>query len=134
MRLVELYNKIKLLNTDKIVLIKFGSFYRTYGYDAIILCKIFGYNINNNMVGFPVFNCGRNVNVLNNLGMGVILINGDDIVNYEIVSNNYDKYLDDAIKCDLVNKKIENINIKVSQKIRDDINNYYKIDEFLNSI
>lgn len=66
--------------------------------------------------------------------MGVILINGDDIVNYEIVSNNYDKYLDDAIKCDLVNKKIENINIKVSQKIRDDINNYYKIDEFLNSI
>ena len=72
MRLVELYNKIKLLNTDKIVLIKSGSFYRTYGYDAI--------------------------------------------------------------KCDLVNKKIENINIKVSQKIRDDINNYYKIDEFLNSI
>lgn len=66
--------------------------------------------------------------------MGVILINGDDIVNYEIVSNNYDKYLDDAIKCDLVNKKIENINIKVSQKIRDDINNYYKIGEFLNSI
>lgn len=134
MSLVELYNKIKLLNTDKIVLIKSGSFYRTYGYDAIILCKIFGYNINNNMVGFPVFNCDRNVNVLNNLGMGVILINGDDIVNYEIVSNNYDKYLDDAIKCDLVNKKIENINIKVSQKIRDDINNYYKIDEFLNSI
>lgn len=134
MSLVELYNKIKLLNTDKIVLIKSGSFYRTYGYDAIILCKIFGYNINNNMVGFPVFNCDRNVNVLNNLGMGVILINGDDIVNYEIVSNNYDKYLDDAIKCDLVNQKIENINIKVSQKIRDDINNYYKIDEFLNSI
>ena len=136
MKLEELHSKYKTEYSDKIILIKSGNFYRTYGDNALILWYLFGYKYSNNLVGFPLSNFYLVVGRLNKIGIGVIVVNGiNTCTNYEFINvNTYNKYLEDALDKKLVDNKIKEVSDKVKLKIRENTNNYDLIMSFIDTL
>ena len=54
MKVKEKYEELKKQHQEEIVLLKVGSFYVTFGFDAITMNYLFSYQINNEKLGFPV--------------------------------------------------------------------------------
>ena len=136
MKLGELHSKYKTEYSDKIILIKSGNFYRTYGNDALILWYLFGYKYSNNLVGFPISNFYIVVGRLNKIGIGVVVVNGiNTYTNYGSINvNSYNKYLEYALNKKLVDSKIREITDKIKLKIRENICNYDLIVGFIDSL
>lgn len=135
MRLEELYGNLKVLNSNKIVVMKSGNFYKTFGDDALILWKMFGYRVNNGVACFPISSFGGVISRLNRAGISVIVNSSEGVINYETaLENTYNEYLENAISSNLINKKIEEMKEKINKKLMEDINNYDKIDEFLEKL
>ena len=99
------YMMYKQTYKDFVILIQSGSFYVTFGDDALILNNLFSYKIktlgNNIKAGFPI-------NILNKI---TTFLNKCEI-NYIVISNNDD----------IVDKRNEKIN-----KYKDYINNGYEL-------
>ncbi len=135
MKLEELHANLKILNSNKIVVMKSGSFYKTFGDDALILWKMFGYRINSGVACFPITSFGGVIGRLNRAGISVIVNNSDGVINYETaLENTYNEYLENAINSNIINNKIEEMKDKIQKKLNEDINNYNRIDEFLEKL
>ena len=92
MTLTEYGKLVKSNNYSKLVLVKYGNFYRCFDNDALMMFYLFNYKISENYhVGFPIKIIDKILIKLKESGISVILINGlDETINYEIINNKYD--------------------------------------------
>jgi len=96
------YDYYKNKYPDCVILIKEGSFYKTYKDDAIILWYLFGYKWNNESISFGITPYSKVLNKLNSLGIGYAVLSEDELVIpndfnvYRLYKDlsviNYDKY------------------------------------------
>ncbi len=95
MKLIEIYNINKEKYDKYIIIIRCGYFYETYGEEAYIIHKIFGYKIKevsgSIRVGFPINSYNKVTNKLNKLKINYFIINENTKVKFK--ENNYSKYL-----------------------------------------
>lgn len=131
-----LYKISKMSNKDKIVLVKFGNFYKTFDNDAKILWSLFGYRIIEDKISFPLSVFNTAISKLNRLGLSVIVINNEsDINNYiSTIENSYEKILDEANSKYETDGKVNQIKILVEDKIKSSFINYDKLLEFINTL
>lgn len=135
MKMDEIYGNLKLRYAAKLVIIKAGSFYRTYDNDALILWKQFGYKLNNGVASFPASSFGGVVSRLTRLGVSVVADRNDTIVNYDAtVPSTYHEYLENAITSYDMTNRITTIKEKVAVKLNEDLKNYDKIHKFLEKL
>lgn len=120
MTITEYGRMIKREKEDYIVFIKYGKFYRCYGYDAYIMHYLFKYKLTSReTVGFPIENVNKILNAFKDKNISVIVINGiDNYLIYECLSNKYDVYLKESLNYlnfnESINILIDLINIKLS--------------------
>lgn len=85
----------KLLNDNKksLIFIKSGMFYVIYDAGAYITNIIFGYQIKNNRVGFPLKSISKIIEQLDKIKVNYIVYNSDEEYNFRnFDNNNYDYY------------------------------------------
>ena len=94
MKAIEKYDYFKEKNPKKIILVKEGSFYKTYKDDAKLLWNLFSYKWNNSSIAFGVSNAGKIFDKIKSQGLGYITIENDSST-IEIQGNDivYDSYL-----------------------------------------
>ncbi|MDD5980016.1 MAG: hypothetical protein PUC23_02780 [bacterium] len=129
MKLIE-YSK--LLNLEYIVLVRFGNFYKCFDNDALILGYLLDYRIRENCVAFPVDSIGKVLLALKQKNISLILVKDkENIINYEVVRNNYDIILEQAGEYLDYNNKMVDLNNNIKILLKQDINNYEKIKKYL---
>lgn len=79
MKTREKYEYFKQKKQQSIILIKEGSFYKTYGDDAIILWYLFGYKWLNDTVSFGISPYSKVLDKLKHLGLSYGVIASDEI-------------------------------------------------------
>ncbi len=132
-----LYNLVKMNNKEKVVLVKYGNFYKAYENDAILLWGLFGYRVIDGKISFPLSVFGTVVSKLTRLGMNVVVVkNENDINNYRSNSNDntYENYRLDALNKYETDGKVNEIKLIVEDKIKTSYVNYDKLLEFLNTL
>ena len=133
MKAVEKYDYFKAIYKQELVLVKEGSFYKTYKDDAKILWSLFDYKWNNSSIGFGINNSSKIFDKIKNNGLGYIVIESDsDTILVKGNSTIYDSYLNiSLIKYEMFEKKnkiykiIDKFISENSEKV-DDILNYLK--------
>ncbi len=92
MKTREKYEYYKNSNPKSIILVKEGSFYKTFGDDAIILWHIFGYKLTNDCISFGSTPYMKVLDKLLHLGLSYGVIKEDELF---VVNNDevYDLYL-----------------------------------------
>ena len=133
MKLTEYGKMIKRNNKDKIVLVKYGNFYRCIDNDALIMFYLFNYKITDNYkIGFPISIINNVLLKLKNVCISVILVNGiDNIIDYEIIDNKYNCFLDESKKHYNYISGVNFISELVKESLSKDMNNIEKIKEFI---
>ncbi len=131
-----LYRIKKMQNNDKVVLVKYGNFYKTYNEDALIIWDVFGYKVKNNLVCFPSNVFSNVVSKLNRLGISVIVINKENDISYynSTRDNNYNLYKDKSNIEYNKDIKINQVKLLVEEKLENSFINYDKLIEFLNTL
>lgn len=131
MKQKEKYSALKSKYNDYVILIKSGSFYITFDIDALILNKIFRYQVVNNKVGFPINSINKIVSELKKSSINYIIENNDDILKFEFYQNEYINVFCEIQKSNFQN----NLNDLLIQQIRKlleiDSDNYNKIRRFI---
>lgn len=133
MTIHEKYDYYKEKNKERVVLIKEGAFYKTFGDDAKIIWYLFNYKWYKDSIAFSINTKVRLFDELAKKGIGYIvvddketIIKGDKEV-YNIYSRlgniSYDKYI-----------KKEELNEKINNLIDEDINNYNLIKDVLDRL
>lgn len=109
---------MKTIHPDRIILVKVGTFYRTFGKDAYIISYLFNYEIikTNNIVncGFPKSATNKVLKKLEDENISYIVANREN--NYEILEemnfkkkNEYINYFNTAHKYIQNKKRIDKI-------------------------
>ncbi len=131
-----LYKIAKMNNEEKVVLVKYGNFYKAFESDAILLWGLFGYNVINGKISFPLSVFGSVVSKLTRLGMNVVVVNNIDDINYynTIQKNTYEEYKNETLHKYETSGKINEIMKLVEDKIKTSFINYDKLLEFLNTL
>ena len=121
--LKEKYNKYKEIYNDYLILIKNGNFYLALNNDAILMNRLFGYQIkeftNFIKAGFPINSLNKIVIKLDNLNVNYLIIDNEIIEKRKFKENLYKKY---CIKPDNYEILISRIN-KISEVLRKNLNN-----------
>ena len=131
MKLKEKYTELKNENITSIILIKSGSFYLTFDNDATILNYIFSYQINGSKVGFPLKNIDKVVSILNEKSINCIVLEDNEIKNFEHEINNYSLLFNEAKKFEF-NFSMNNMLIdRIKFLLEKDPDNYLKIKRFI---
>lgn len=133
MKAIEKYEYFKKDNSKKIILVKEGSFYKTYLDDAKLMWQLFHYKWNNNTIAFGISNSSKVFDKLNSNGIGyatvendseIIKVDGDDRV-YELYLQlaiiNYDKQTKRKELHNILDKLIDN-----DPKNYNQIKNYFE--------
>ena len=131
-----LYKIAKMNNKEKIVLVKYGNFYKSFESDAILLWGLFGYRIIDGKASFPLSVFGSVVSKLNRLGISVVVVNNENDTNYytAMKENTYNEYSTDIMNKYETDGKISEIKSLVEDKIKSSFVNYDKLREFLNTL
>lgn len=131
-----LYKISKMNNLEKIVLVKFGNFYKTFDEDAKILWSLFGYRIIEDRISFPLSVFNTVISKLTRLGLSIIVINNENDINNYITTgeNTYDKIKEEAYQKYETDGKVNQIKILVEDKIKSSFINYDKLLEFINTL
>lgn len=131
-----LYKIAKMKNEKKVVLIKYGNFYKSYENDAILLWGLFGYRIIDGKISFPLSVFGNVVSKLTRLGISVVAVNNEnEINNYSTtIENKYEEYKSEAIHKYETDGKVNEIKMRVEEKIKTSYINYDKLLEFINTL
>ena len=98
-----LYNLVKMNNKEKVVLVKYGNFYKAYENDAILLWGLFGYRVIDGKISFPLSVFGTVVSKLTRLGMNVVVVKNENDINTAKIYWNKKK-AGEAISWYIVNK------------------------------
>jgi len=94
MKAIEKYDYYKEKHNKKLILIKEGSFYKTYRDDAILLWNLFQYKWNNSSIAFGIATGTKVFDKLKSQGIGYVAVDSDSDIT-EIKGNDviYDSYL-----------------------------------------
>lgn len=137
--MLEKYYKYKVNYNEYIVLIKVGNFYECFNNDALILNSIFNYKIkrikNSFKVGFPTSGIDGATKKLKELNLSYIIVNNDDIKEYNDDNNKYKNYnynldvinynymrvekINNYLNDNILNDNISNILSEIEKKIMD---------------
>jgi len=131
-----LYKILKMQNEEKVVLVKYGNFYKTFDNDAVLLWGLFGYRIIDGKSSFPSQVFGSVVSKLNRLGISVVVAKNENDINYfnSPHSNTYENYKIESIDKYEKDGKLNEIKEVVENKIKTSFINYDKLMEFLNTL
>ena len=132
MKLIEYFKLLNLEYKNFVVLVRFGNFYKCFDDDTLIFSYLFDYKIKDNAVGFPISTLGKIVLTLKNKNISLIMVKDEEnIINYEVIKNNYNIILKEAKENLEYKNKLNEISNKVKILLEQDINNYEKIMNYL---
>lgn len=126
-----LYYKSKLSYNGYLKNVIRGKFYKSFDEDAIIINYLFGYQLINNKVGFPMEVLFKVKGKLKNNKVGYVILNGNDVISETVEKNNYHKLLQDGYNEYNKQIKIEEILNLIKLELTKDINLYDKLKELL---
>lgn len=131
-----LYKLAKMQNEEKVVLVKCGNFYKAFESDAILLWGLFGYQVKDGRVSFPMSVFANVVSKLTRLGMSVVVVKKESDISYYTSTgeNTYKDYKKSAITNYETDGKLNEIKSLVEDKIKTSFVNYDKLMEFLNTL
>ena len=135
MKAIEKYDYFKEKHPKSIILVKEGSFYKTYKDDAKILWNLFQYKWNNNSIGFGVNNGSRAFDTLRNQNIGFVTVDSDSNI---IENKGNEEVYDLTLRLSVINyEKFEKKNKlhELLDKVIDyDLQYADKIIDYFNSI
>lgn len=134
MKVKDKYELLKKENSARLVIIKVGNFYTTFGSDALILHYLFSYQITNDKLGFPACSLEKVRWDLKNKKINCLIV-CDDILDEDKYDNN--QYYDILGVAQKFHYEEVSINILIDRilvLIHKDYGNYSKIKEFIDEI
>ena len=131
MKLRDIFDDLKGTYLDKIILMKSGNFYLTYDSDAMILSNIFGYKKANGKVGFPVSTLKKVTAGLKEKQISYMVYEEEE---YDAENNEYYIYFKKASDGLIAEGMTSSLNKKIKEKIMENIDNYQKINYFIDEL
>lgn len=134
MKVKEKYDMLKKEKSDFLVLFKVGSFYTTYGNDALLLNYLFSYQIKNDKLGFPISALNKVLFELEQKKISYLIVSDEENHEKCFDDNQYFSYLNltqefyyHKMSMDLLFQRIELL-------IHKDPDNYSKIKRFIDGL
>ena len=135
MKTIDKYLKFKEMYKDHVVIIKSGNFYYTFLDDTYIFNYLFGYQIRENKIGFPLNAKAKVKSILNRNNVNLIEVIDDYAYILESKNDNaYQNILRDAKSNLLINNMLKNLMNKIEIKIKKEEANYELIKEFVDEL
>ena len=135
MKTIDKYLKFKEMYKDHVVIIKSGNFYYTFLDDTYILNYLFGYQIRENKIGFPLSAKAKVKSVLNRNNVNLIEVIDDYVYILESKNANaYQMILKEAKSNLLVTNMLQNLMHTIEVKVKKEEANYELIKEFVDEL
>lgn len=120
---------------DHVVIIKSGNFYYTFLDDTYILNYLFGYQIRENKIGFPLSAKAKVKSVLNRNNVNLIEVIDDYAYILESKNANaYNEKLKEAKSNLLISNMLDNLMNAIEIKVKKEEANYDLIKEFVDEL
>lgn len=135
MKTIDKYLKFKEMYKDHVIIIKSGNFYYTFLDDTYVMNYLFGYQIRENKIGFPLNAKAKVKSVLNRNNINLIEVIDDYAYILESKNdNNYEEILREAKSNLLINNMLHNLMNTIEIKIKKEEANYHLIKEFVDEL
>ena len=135
MKTIDKYLKFKEMYKDHVVMIKSGNFYYTFGDDTYILNDLFGYQIRENKIGFPLNAKAKVKSILNRHNINLIEVIDDYAYILESKNANaYQEKLKQAKSNILITNMLNNLMSDIEIKVKKEEANYELIKEFVDEL
>ena len=119
MKTIDKYLKFKEMYKDHVIIIKLGNFYYTFLDDTYILNYLFGYQIRENKIGFPLTAKAKVKSVLNRNNINLIEVIDDYAYILESKNNNaYQETLKAAKSNILISNMLNNLMSAIEIKVK----------------
>lgn len=135
MKTIDKYLKFKEMYKDHVIIIKSGNFYYTFLDDTYILNYLFGYQIRENKIGFPLTAKAKVKSVLNRNNINLIEVIDDYAYILESKNKNaYQETLKAAKSNILISNMLNNLMSAIEIKVKKEEANYELIKEFVDEL
>lgn len=135
MKTIDKYLKFKEMYKDHVIIIKSRNFYYTFLDDTYVMNYLFGYQIRENKIGFPLNAKAKVKSVLNRNNINLIEVIDDYAYILESKNdNNYEEILREAKSNLLINNMLHNLMNTIEIKIKKEEANYHLIKEFVDEL
>lgn len=135
MKTIDKYLKFKEMYKDHVVIIKSGNFYYTFLDDTYILNYLFGYQIRENKIEFPLSAKAKVKSVLNRNNVNLIEVIDDYAYILESKNANaYNEKLKEAKSNLLISNMLDNLMNAIEIKVKKEEANYDLIKEFVDEL
>ena len=134
MKVKEKYEELKNQHQEEILLLKVGSFYVTFGLDAITMNYLFSYQINNEKLGFPVTALAKVTTNLRDKNISFYILEGEEVTSYMSDDNLYKDISTIAQKSYYSKFSNELLIERIKILISNSSENYNKIKEFVDGL
>ena len=135
MKTIDKYLKFKEMYKEHVVIIKSGNFYYTFLDDTYIFNYLFGYQIRENKIGFPLNAKAKVKSVLNRNNVNLIEVIDDYAYVLESKNDNaYSRILREAKSNLLISNMLNNLMNAIEIKVKKEEANYELIKEFVDEL
>ena len=135
MKTIDKYLKFKEMYKEHVVIIKSGNFYYTFLDDTYIFNYLFGYQIRENKIGFPLSAKAKVKSVLNRNNVNLIEVIDDYAYVLESKNENaYSNVLREAKSNLLISNMLNNLMNAIEIKVKKEEANYNLIKEFVDEL
>ena len=135
MKTIDKYLKFKEMYKEHVVIIKSGNFYYTVLDDTYIFNYLFGYQIRENKIGFPLSAKAKVKSVLNRNNVNLIEVIDDYAYVLESKNENaYSNVLREAKSNLLISNMLNNLMNAIEIKVKKEEANYELIKEFVDEL
>ena len=135
MKTIDKYLKFKEMYKDHVIIIKSGNFYYTFLDDTYVMNYLFGYQIRENKIGFPLNAKAKVKSVLNRNNINLIEVIDDYAYVLESKNDNaYQEKLKEAKSNLLISNMLNNLMNAIEIKVKKEEANYNLIKEFVDEL
>ena len=135
MKTIDKYLKFKEMYKEHVVIIKSGNFYYTFLDDTYIFNYLFGYQIRENKIVFPLSAKAKVKSVLNRNNVNLIEVIDDYAYVLESKNENaYSNVLREAKSNLLISNMLNNLMNAIEIKVKKEEENYNLIKEFVDEL
>lgn len=135
MKTIDKYLKFKEMYQEHVVIIKSGNFYYTFLDDTYIFNYLFGYQIRENKIGFPLNAKAKVKSVLNRNNVNLIEVIDDYAYVLESKNDNaYSRILREAKSNLLISNMLNNLMNAIEIKVKKEEANYELIKGFVDEL
>ena len=135
MKTIDKYLKFKEMYQEHVVIIKSGNFYYTFLDDTYIFNYLFGYQIRENKIGFPLNAKAKVKSVLNRNNVNLIEVIDDYAYVLESKNDNaYSRILREAKSNLLISNMLNNLMNAIEIKVKKEEANYELIKVFVDEL